>query len=211
MTAIIAKKIVGYSVVTGQPETPPVAVPDVLTESTARPDVLQSASYKIKTPVSDHAIYVTIGDIVLNPGTEHECRRPFEIFINSKAQEHAQWVTAMTLIISAVFRKGGDMAFLVEELRSVHDPRGGWWEKDRYIPSLVAKIGDVLHRHLVSIGMIREPEKDPAIESLKAEKRAQVGDAAVPGATLCPKCNTKAVVRLDGCMTCTNCGDSKCG
>lgn len=210
MTAAITKKIVGCSVVTGQEQS--AIVLDVLNEATARPDVLQSTTYKVKTPLSEHALYVTVSDIVLNPGTEHECRRPFEIFLNSKAQEHAQWVTAMTLIISAVFRKGGDMAFLVEELRSVHDPRGGFWERDRYIPSLVAKIGDVLHRHLVGIGVVSESEKDPAIEAFKAEKRAQAsGRSDLNGATLCAKCSTKAVVRLDGCMTCTSCGDSKCG
>ena len=112
-------------------------------ERVERPEMLVGSTYKIKTPLSDHALYVTINDIVLNSGTEHEQRRPFEVFINSKNMEHFQWIVALTRIISAVFRKGGDVTFLVEELRSVFDPKGGYFKKGgKYMPSLVAELGD---------------------------------------------------------------------
>ena len=107
-------------------------------EKLERPETLIGSTYKIKTPLTEHALYVTINDIVLNQGTEHEKRRPFEIFINSKSMDHFQWIVALTRIISAVFRKGGDATFLVEELRSVFDPRGGYFKKGKYTPSLVS-------------------------------------------------------------------------
>jgi len=118
-------------------------------EQVERPEMLVGSTYKIKTPLSEHALYVTINDIVLNEGTEHELRRPFEVFINSKNMEHFQWIVALTLIISAVFRKGGDVTFLVHELRSVFDPRGGYFKKGgKYMPSLVAEIGDAIESHM---------------------------------------------------------------
>jgi len=162
--------------------------------------------------------------MVLNPGTPHEKRRPFEIFINSKSMDHFQWVVAMTRVISAVFRKGGDVTFLIEELRSVLDPRGGYFMKGRYTPSLVAELGDVIECHLKMIGLIKTEEMDDHQKKYLAEKRAQIEsrDAAVgtaqddagsfpADAQLCAKCSTKAVIKMDGCMTCLNCGDSKCG
>jgi hypothetical protein len=223
----IAKKIVAYSVAT--PEDPPsasVSTPDLavqhMHESVARPDVLPGATYKVKTPLSDHALYITINDIVLNAGTEHEIRRPFEIFINSKAMEHFQWIVALTRIISAVFRKGGDCTFLVEEMRSVFDPKGGYFKKGgKYMPSLVAEIGDVIESHMRSIGLFKDDGLDEHQRALVAAQRAkyEVGMKAIeeagestfpPEATLCGKCRTRAVIVMDGCLTCLNCGDSKC-
>lgn len=193
-------------------------------ESVERPDMLVGSTYKIKTPESEHAMYITINDIVLNKGTEHEQRRPFEIFVNSKNMEHFQWILALTRITSAVFRKGGDITFLVEEMRAVFDPRGGYFKKGgRYIPSLVAEIGDVIDDHLKKIGMIVDESMSDHQKQILAEKRAQYEeahqvaddsseDAQYPaGANLCTKCSTKAVILMDGCMTCLSCGDSKCG
>ena len=193
-------------------------------ERLERPNVLLGSTYKIKTPLSEHALYVTINDIVLNPDTEHEQRRPFEVFINSKNMEHFQWIVALTLIISAVFRKGGDVTFLVDELRSVFDPRGGHFKHGgRYMPSLVAEIGDAIESHLRTIGLIKRDRLDEHQRQLVEEKRAHYEAAAGTrepsdemsgyprGAVLCEKCVTKAVVRVDGCMTCLSCGDSKCG
>ena len=118
-------------------------------EKLERPEVLIGSTYKIKTPVSDHAMYVTINDIVLNEGTQHEQRRPFEIFINSKNLDHFQWIVALTRIISAVFRKGGDVTFLVDELKAVFDPRGGYWQPGgKFMPSIIAELGYVIERHL---------------------------------------------------------------
>src|SRR4026208_293512 len=117
-------------------------------EKLERPEVLIGSTYKIKTPVSDHAMYVTINDIVLNEGTEHEQRRPFEIFINSKNLDHFQWIVALTRIISAVFRKGGEVTFLVEELKAVFDPRGGYWQTGgKFMPSIIAGLGYGIEQH----------------------------------------------------------------
>ena len=194
-------------------------------EKLKRPEMLLGSTYKVKTPLSEHALYVTINDVILNLDTEHELRRPFEIFINSKNMDHFQWIVALTRIISAVFRKGGDVTFLVEELRSVFDPRGGYFKKGgKYMPSLVAEIGDAIECHLRMIGMLKDEGLDEHQQKLIAEKKAQYESAAKQAeenaegssefpasAQLCGKCTTKAVIKMDGCMTCLNCGDSKCG
>ena len=194
-----------------------------LHERLQRPEMLIGSTYKVKTPLSEHALYVTINDIILNAGTENELRRPFEIFINSKNMDHFQWIVALTRIISAVFRKGGDVTFLVEELRSVFDPRGGYFKKGgKYLPSLVAEIGDAIECHMRMIGLLKDDGLDEHRKKLVAEKRAQYESAVASaetedagdfpdGAQLCIKCNTKAAIVMDGCLTCLNCGDSKCG
>ncbi len=234
MATKIAKKIVGYAVVKEEEPAPaaanaaPVEMSEDnivhLTEKLERPEMLLGSTYKIKTPLTEHALYVTINDVILNPGTKHELRRPFEVFINSKNMDHFQWIVALTRIISAVFRKGGDVTFLVEELRSVFDPRGGYFKKGgKYMPSLVAEIGDAIECHLRMIGMMKNDDLDEHQKKLIAEKRAQYegtaktsdesnGGGDFPeGAQLCGKCSTKAMIQMDGCMTCLNCGDSKCG
>ncbi|HET6435118.1 MAG TPA: NrdJb [Xanthomonadaceae bacterium] len=264
MAIRIEKKIKGYAVVTPEDkakeaaQAAPVARAVVEAEAPAdnviqmherieRPEVLVGSTYKIKSPLVEHAMYVTINDIVLNAGTEHELRRPFEIFINSKSMEHFQWIVALTRIMSAVFRKGGDVTFLVEEMKAVFDPRGGYFKAGGvYMPSLVAELGAIVEDHLKSIGMIHDPEMSAEQRALIAEKRRAfeqregskknsdvtapaaagegwgggasesievTGDGASfpPSATMCHKCSTKAVVIMDGCATCLNCGYSKCG
>jgi hypothetical protein len=192
-------------------------------EKLERPEVLIGSTYKVKTPISDHAMYVTINDIILNQGTEHEKRRPFEIFINSKNLDHYQWIVALTRIISAVFRKGGDVTFLVDELKAVFDPRGGYWQTGgKFMPSIIAELGYIVEKHLISIGMMKAPDLDEGQKRLLAEKRAEYeerkkqqdafAESDYPdGAQLCSKCSTAAVIKMDGCMTCLSCGDSKCG
>ncbi|MGD8999006.1 MAG: NrdJb [Granulosicoccaceae bacterium] len=235
MSIKIEKKIVGYDVASEeqpqeQVEAQKPAELDVeakvihMHEKIERPEMLLGSTYKIKTPLSEHALYVTINDVVLNQGTDHELRRPFEIFINSKNMDHFQWIVALTRIISAVFRKGGDVTFLVEELRSVFDPRGGYFKKGgKYMPSLVAEIGDAIECHLRMIGLLKDEGLDEHQKKLIEEKRAQFESAVSTadahgeksdfpaGAQLCSKCNTKAMVKMDNCMTCLNCGESKCG
>ena len=237
MTSMIKidKKIVGYSVVKPEPESK-AAKPEFrregggdraevirMHEKLERPEVLVGSTYKVKTPISDHAMYVTINDIVLNQGTEHEKRRPFEIFINSKNLDHYQWIVALTRIISAVFRKGGDVTFLVDELKAVFDPRGGYWQSGgKFMPSIIAELGYIVEKHLIAIGMLAEPSLDENQKKLLQEKRAEFeesrkqqdafSESEYPeGAQLCSKCNTVAVIMMDGCMTCLSCGDSKCG
>lgn len=234
----IEKKIVGFEVITEEKKALAEAANTEVTktektsadiiqmhESVERPEMLIGSTYKIKTPMSEHAMYVTINDILLNEGTEHEQRRPFEIFINSKNMEHYQWVVALTLLISAVFRKGGDITFIVDELRAVFDPQGGYFKRGgKFMPSLVAEIGDVVEKHLKMIGMIATEELDEHQKKLIEQKRAEYeaktekkdNDESVssdfpPDAQLCKKCNTKAAIVMDGCLTCLNCGDSKCG
>lgn len=232
MTQKIQQKIVGYEV--ARDEVDPVEVVPAsdcdqgaeiieMHEKLTRPEYLEGSTYKISTPMCDHALYVTINDIVLNPGTDHEHRRPFEVFINSKAMEHFQWIVALTRIMSAVFRKGGDCTFLVEELRAVFDPRGGYFKTGGvFMPSLVAEIGAVVETHLKKIGMMHDETMSEHQQAILDEKRAQF-EAAQPdetqknkssfpdGATMCNKCSTKAVIIMDGCETCLNCGNSKCG
>ena len=232
----IEKKIVGYAVKKPEPEDKNER-PELrreggvgnraevirMHEKLERPEVLIGSTYKVKTPVSDHAMYVTVNDIILNEGTEHEKRRPFEIFINSKNLDHYQWIVALTRIISAVFRKGGDVAFLVDELKAVFDPRGGYWQPGgKYMPSIIAELGYIVEKHLISIGLMASEELDEGQQKLIAEKRAAFEESRKQqdafskseypeGAQLCNKCNTAAVIMMDGCMTCLSCGDSKCG
>src|SRR3989338_8475984 len=156
MTIKIDKKITGYEVVKEEPKRADSNVVH-MHERLERPEMLLGSTYKVKTPLTEHALYVTINDIILNQGTEYELRRPFEIFINSKNMDHFQWIVALTRIVSAVFRKGGDVTFLVEELRSVFDPRGGYFKKGgKFMPSLVGEIGDVIEHHLRKIGLIKD-------------------------------------------------------
>ncbi len=283
MSIKISKKIKSYSVdkpESGAAASIPAVGPDPkdvgatpkaeviqMHEKVERPDTLIGATYKIKSPLFEHALYVTINDIVLNQGTEYELRRPFEIFINSKNMDHFQWIVALTRIMSAVFRKGGDVTFLVEELKAVFDPRGGYFKAGGvYMSSIVAELGALIEQHLKMIGLMHDPELDPGQRKLIAEKRAayeartnrdgakkksdasrrggsastnavagisadlagamgesahhetdeealaiESADAFPPGATMCHKCNTTAVILMDGCATCLNCGYSKCG
>ncbi len=260
MTIKIEKKIRGYEVVgdnTGKQDkakaaeaASPRAEVIHMHEKVERPETLIGCTYKIKSPLFEHALYVTINDIVLNQGTEHELRRPFEIFVNSKNMDHFQWIVALTRIMSAVFRKGGDVTFLVEELKAVFDPRGGYFKAGGvYMPSIVAELGAIVEQHLKMIGLLHDPELDDHQRKLIAEKRAayearqadakkkpEISQAAEPGddpdetaasatddgddisgsafpagATMCHKCNVSAVVIMDNCATCLNCGYSKCG
>ena len=249
MAIKIDKKIKGYQVVKPEDKVaasapvssakidPPMAEVIQMHESVERPETLIGSTYKIKSPLVEHALYVTVNDIVLNAGTAHEQRRPFEVFINSKNMDHFQWIVALTRILSAVFRKGGDVTFIVEELKAVFDPKGGYFKAGGiYMPSIVAEIGAVIEQHMKSIGLIHDPEMDESTRRLIAEKRAAYEGAAKkkadavtlatgtfaplpnetasgfpPGATMCAKCNTQALVLMDGCQTCLNCGYSKCG
>jgi hypothetical protein len=240
MTIKINKNIVGYEVVKPEEELAAMkAAADErearssakvirMTEKIMRPEgmeALEGSTYKIKTPLDDHAMYVTINDIVLNSGTEFEQRRPFEIFINSKNMDHFQWIVALTRLMSAVFRKGGDVTFLAEELQAVFDPKGGYFKPGgRFMPSIIAEIGDVIAHHMQKIGLMEKEELSEQQKLMLDQKRAEVEgtqkasaeaageDTGYPAsATLCNKCSTKAVVVMDNCATCLSCGYSKCG
>jgi hypothetical protein len=152
-----------------------------MTEKVMRPEGMESlegSTYKIKTPLDDHAMYVTINDIILNPGTQYEQRRPFEIFINSKNMDHFQWIVALTRLMSAVFRKGGDVTFLAEELRAVFDPKGGYFKPGgRFMPSIIAEIGDVVAHHMQKIGLMEKEELSEQQKLILDQKRAEAEGA----------------------------------
>ncbi|ALG89296.1 MULTISPECIES: adenosylcobalamin-dependent ribonucleoside-diphosphate reductase [Actibacterium] len=173
-----------------------------MAEPLDRPQALEGNTYKLKWPDSEHAIYITINDVVINGH-----RRPFEVFINSKNMEHFAWTVALTRMISAVFRRGGDVSFVVEELKAVFDPRGGAWMQGKYIPSILAAIGGVIERHLVAIGFIDGEgmglKTDPQAEALAVGER--------PRGKACPSCGQYDMRMVEGCMTCMSCGYSKCG
>jgi len=171
-----------------------------MSEPLDRPTELEGATYKLKWPDSNHAIYVTVNDIVLGGH-----RRPFEVFINSKNMEHFAWTVALTRMISAVFRRGGDVTFVVEELKAVFDPRGGAWMNGKYIPSILAAIGGVLERHMVSIDFLEAEGL-----GLKSDPTSQVVNLDGPKGPGCPACGGYDMRMIEGCMTCGACGYSKC-
>ena len=220
MVKKIEKKIVGYSVLNDKNDAPKAEVVQ-LGEPLERPEHIRGPTYKVKTPATEHALYITINDVVMNEGADQEHSRPFEIFINSKNMDHFQWIVGLTRVMSAVFRKGGDVTFLLEELQSVFDPNGGYYKKGgKYVPSLVAEIGEVLEKHLIDIGMLKTKELDEHQKKLVEEKKKeyldknqdQLDESGFPkDSQLCSKCNTKAAILMDGCLTCLNCGESKCG
>ena len=169
-----------------------------MTQPLERPESLPGSTYKIRWPESDHAIYITINDIIRDGR-----RAPFEIFINSKNTEHYAWTVALTRMISAVFRRGGDISFVVEELKAVFDPRGGQWMDGRYVPSILAAIGEVIEHHLSIIGFARAAA--PA-----AEREADADAPPSERLRTCPRCSQYGVIQQEGCDVCTACGYSKC-
>ena len=174
-----------------------------MAEPLDRPRALEGNTYKLKWPDSEHAIYVTVNDVIIN---DH--RRPFEVFINSKNMEHFAWTVALTRMISAVFRRGGDVSFVVEELKAVFDPRGGAWVQGKYIPSILAAIGGVLEQHMIAIGFL-EGEGMGLKEDPKAGQ--QVVNLNENRGKACPSCGQFDMQMVEGCMTCRSCGHSKCG
>jgi len=208
----IEKKITGYEVAKPKEEQEAESKIAHIAPLLERDDVLEGSTYKIKTPHSEHAMYITINDVVVNAGTPDEHRRPFEVFINSKNMEHFMWIVALTRVVSAIFRKGGDVTFLVEELKAVFDPRGGYYKRGgKYMPSIVAEIGETIQQHLVSIGMMEGQLGGVELEAKRKEAEEKLGKDAIAKGNLCDKCGAMAVVRLDNCNCCLECGDSKCG
>ena len=172
-----------------------------MSEPLDRPKALEGQTYKLKWPDSEHAIYLTINDIIVGGH-----RRPFEVFINSKNMEHFAWTVALTRMISAVFRRGGDVSFVVEELKAVFDPRGGAWVGGKYIPSILAAIGGVIEQHMVATGFLEGEGM-----GLKTDPRAAVVNLDAPRGKACPSCGQYDMHMQEGCMTCASCGHSKCG
>jgi ribonucleoside-diphosphate reductase alpha chain len=172
-----------------------------MSEPLQRPETLEGNTYKVKWPDSEHALYITVNDVVIGGH-----RRPFEVFINSKNMEHFAWTVALTRMISAVFRRGGDVSFVVEELKAVFDPRGGAWVQGKYIPSILAAIGGVIEQHMIAIGFLEGEGK-----GLKSDPQAAVVNLDAPRGKACPSCGQFDMRMVEGCMTCASCGHSKCG
>jgi ribonucleoside-diphosphate reductase alpha chain len=182
-----------------------------MTQPLDRPEALPGRTYKLRWPESEHAIYVTLNDIV-----QDGRRRPFEIFINSKNMEHYAWTVGLTRMISAVFRRGGDVSFVVEEMKAVFDPRGGSWMGGHYVPSLLAAIGEVIEQHMIDIGFMPDPARERR-ELVEAMAERKVANLPAPGSEAaelrlprCPKCSQPSLIRQEGCDLCTSCGYSKC-
>jgi ribonucleoside-diphosphate reductase alpha chain len=172
-------------------ETKPAKTEEVLEP---RAEQLHGTTYKLKWPESPHAVYVTINDI-----EQDGQRRPFEMFINSKNMEHYAWTLGLTRMVSAVFRRSSDVAFVAEELKAVFDPRGGAWMQGRYVPSLLAAIGDIVERHIGAL-------------AAKPVEAAPFGiEAVAKPMPQCPQCGASALVKVEGCNNCLECGYSKCG
>ena len=179
-----------------------------MTRPLSRPEALPGQTYKVRWPDSEHALYITLNDIV-----QDGRRRPFEVFINSKNMEHYAWTVALTRMISAVFRRGGDVSFVVEEMKAVFDPRGGAWMEGKYVPSLLAAIGDVIERHMIAIGFLPARGQRAAIGGKKvAAGNAMISDQRPMTTRMaqCPKCGEAALIRIEGCDQCTSCDYSKC-
>jgi antirestriction protein ArdC len=189
----IKQPIVGYSIVSEEAKKQDVTLME-------RPEELTGRTYKLKTPLAEAALYVTIND----------CDgKPFELFINSKDMKNYQWIVALTRVISAVFRHGGDCSFLIDELNSIQNPSGGYFKRGKYIPSLVAEIGGILEQHLIGLGLYK---KDTSLEdAAKAMIAEKVHGEEKRKGSLCDKCGSYSVVILDNCATCLNCLESKCG
>ena len=174
-----------------------------MSEPLDRPSTLDGNTYKLKWPDSEHAIYVTINDIIVN-----DMRRPFEVFINSKNMEHFAWTVGLTRMISAVFRRGGDVSFVVDELKAVFDPRGGAWVGGKYIPSILAAIGGILEEHMMKIGFIKDTDTSLFHKSSEVTK---LENLKISQQKSCTSCGQFDLQMIEGCMTCRSCGYSKCG
>jgi len=188
-----------------------------MTQPLSRPEALPGQTYKVRWPDSEHALYITLNDIV-----QDGRRRPFEIFINSKNMEHYAWTVALTRMISAVFRRGGDVSFVVEEMKAVFDPRGGAWMEGKYVPSLLAAIGEVIERHMIDIGFLpaKHSHDERGHQAQIVNLTPGLGPEPPPGNAMgaasprlrqCPKCGEAALLRIENCDQCTSCGYSKCG
>lgn len=195
----IDKKIIGWSVVKDEINH------EVTILHQERLSVLSGKTYKIaKSPLSESALYVTLNN--------HD-GKPFEIFLNSKDTRHHQWIVALTRVISSVFRKGGDCTFLIEELKSIHDPNGGYFKKGKYIPSLVAEIGHVLEEHFIDLGLHEKDESLAVAAQAMINEKIENKEDTTSKMQTCQKCGQKSAILMDGCLTCTNtdCLFSKCG
>ena len=201
----ITKKIVGWNVKT---ETDEEGNKTEIREAATleRPRTVDGRTYKISPAVTDSAMYITINNITLEDGTV----RPLEMFINTKHVAHQQWITALTRMVSAIFRKPGPYTFVAEELEQIFDPQGGYFADGKMTPSVVAHVAAVLREHFVHIGALEAPELSAVQKEVIAEKKAAAMEKGVD-MQQCPKCFENALIMMDGCMTCTSCGDSKCG
>lgn len=183
-------------------------------EKLKRPKVLSGQTYQLKTPLSDHTWYITINNIILNEGTPYERIQPLEIFINTKDVSSYQWMIFTSRMISAIFRKGGDVKFILDEMSSVFQPNGGYFGRNGYIPSLVAEIGKIIETHFKSIGLIEDEKSNHITEHIEVKKTEFIKkNGSMDSASTCPQCGEKTFINVEGCGYCTNgsCNFSRCG
>lgn len=198
-------KIVGWSVNNKVTEDSPLIkeIPVTVKPLRQRPEKLNGSTYKVKTPLSEHAMYITLNDVIIDGQ-----RRPFEIFINCKDMKSYPWIVALTRLMSAVFRNGGDVTFLIDELKFVFDPNGGYFSKGKYVPSVISEIGDVIEQHLIECGLFKRD--DSLKQSAVAMVQAKSVDVQHEGLSRCSKCGDTSIVVKEGCEICLSCGYSKC-
>lgn len=175
--------------------------PEIQVTNLGRPFKLQGNTYKIKWADSDHAIYINLTYSEDENGNKY----PFEIFINSKNMDHFVWTVALTRMVSAVFRASNDSRFVVEELKAVFDPKGGQWDKGKYVPSVIAAIGNIIETFMRDIGYM---DSDNVIDHVSTDPEPT---AVTKPLRLCSSCSSTNVQFKEGCFTCGDCGNSKCG
>ncbi len=185
------------------------------------PDEVEGKRYRVRWPDSDHALYVIVNDFV---DEQTGRKRPWEVFLISNESEADEWRVALGRMISAVYRRGGDVAFIASELRAISDKKGGAFLGGKHLGSVIAAIGDIIERHMIEIGFIppKEAKAKPTVHELEqilAEPDMPVvvlgnGEVrAVPARTRlrqCPKCGEPALIREEGCDRCTSCDYAKC-
>lgn len=216
MVKKIEQKIIGYKVLNENDLTENI---EIVHEELKRPNILKGTTYKIKPMGYDSALYMTINDICMNAGTEHEQKYPYEIFLNSKQMESYQWIATMTRLVSAIFRKGGNITFIVDELEQIFDPKGGYWGKEpggtkgKFYNSVVGELGSIIKQHMIEIGLIKAVKNISEEKKEKVtEKKSSVQSGQIETGVDCPECNEPNMQLMDGCYTCVNgCGFSKCG
>lgn len=164
-----------------------------------RPEALRGVTYKLKWPQDTHAIYITIND---------DGVKPLEVFFNTKNVEHQAWMVALARTISAVFRRGGEVGFMATELKEIADPKGGSWVGGKYVPSLIAAIGNVIQGHIDGLNGTHTTFTE--VYTLQGDLAA-MRDLEQRMGDPCPSCGEYTMKKEAGCETCTSCAYSKCG
>jgi ribonucleoside-diphosphate reductase alpha chain len=165
-----------------------------------RPRILQGRTYKLKWPQTGDNWYITI---------THRGGVPFEVFITTKVAAHAEWVQALSILLTAVLRRGGDVKFLITELQGIHSASGGQYitEQRKFRHSQVAAIGGVIEEEFRVLGMFGTTEPEPEVQKA-VPPGVTFGQIGEPGC--CPECGARPLVHQEGCEKCQICSYTRC-